>query len=157
MIPLLQAWWIGEGVHCEKLNHWGCDNPTYQQHPSAPKNIHIEDCEGWWLSCCRAWLSGRVLVAQARGVLGLTPSDCRPFHLPLIQPHNIYVYFQRKARCSEQEARIKGLTLLQIFKQSCNASECTKCISFSLESSSSSQFQTSAVSFKNYNTAIGNV
>ena len=29
------------------------------------------------------WLSGRQLAAQARGVLDLTPSDCRPFHFPL--------------------------------------------------------------------------
>ena len=27
-----------------------------------------------------SWLSGRALVAQARGVLGLTPGDCQPFH-----------------------------------------------------------------------------
>ena len=38
-----------------------------------------------WLS----WLSGRVLVAQARGVLGSTPGDCRPFHFPLFSPHNV--------------------------------------------------------------------
>ena len=33
-----------------------------------------------------SWLSGRALVAQARGVLGSTPSDCRPFHFPLFSP-----------------------------------------------------------------------
>ena len=33
-----------------------------------------------------SWLSGRALAAQARGVLGLTPGDCQPFHFP---PHNI--------------------------------------------------------------------
>ena len=27
-----------------------------------------------------SWLSGRALAAQARGVLGSTPSDCRLFH-----------------------------------------------------------------------------
>ena len=35
-----------------------------------------------WLS----WLSGRALAAQARGVLGSTPGDCRPFHFPLFSP-----------------------------------------------------------------------
>ena len=35
------------------------------------------------------WLSGRALAAQARGVLGSTPSDCRLFHFPLFSPHNI--------------------------------------------------------------------
>ena len=65
---------------------------------------HIEDCEGWWLSCCcerkvkyimgivvvwLSWLSGRALLAQARGVLGLTLSDRWLFHFPLFSPHNI--------------------------------------------------------------------
>ena len=50
--------------------------------------VHIEDCEGWWLSgCCGS--VGRALAAQARGVLGLTPGDCWPFHFPLFSPHNI--------------------------------------------------------------------
>ena len=31
------------------------------------------------------WLSGRAPAAQARGVLGSTPSDCRPFHFPLFR------------------------------------------------------------------------
>ena len=35
------------------------------------------------------WLSGRALAAQARGVLGSTPGDCRLFHFPLFSPHNI--------------------------------------------------------------------
>ena len=34
-------------------------------------------------------LSGRALVAQARGVLGSTPVDCWPFHFPLFLPHDI--------------------------------------------------------------------
>ena len=34
-------------------------------------------------------LSGRTLAAQARGVLGLTPGGCQPFHFPLFSPHNI--------------------------------------------------------------------
>ena len=47
--------------------------------------VNIEDCKSWWLSDC----SGRALVAQARGVLGSTPGDCRPFHFSLFSPHNI--------------------------------------------------------------------
>ena len=31
-------------------------------------SVHIKDCDGWWLSCCRV----RALVARARGVLGST-------------------------------------------------------------------------------------
>ena len=42
------------------------------------------------------WLSGRALAAQARGVLSLTPGDCRPFHFPIFLPHNIY--FQLEVR-----------------------------------------------------------
>ena len=38
-----------------------------------------------------SWLSGRALVAQARGLLGSTPGDCRPFHFPLFSPHNIFI------------------------------------------------------------------
>ena len=38
------------------------------------------------------WLSGRALVAQAIGVLGSIPGDCRPFHFPLFSPHNIQVH-----------------------------------------------------------------
>ena len=33
--------------------------------------------------------SGRALAAQARGVLGSTPGNCRLFHFPLFSPHNI--------------------------------------------------------------------
>ena len=35
------------------------------------------------------FLSGRVLAAQARDVLGLTPGGCWPFRSPLFSPHNI--------------------------------------------------------------------
>ena len=72
----------------------------------------IEDCEGcqmcdWGIQyrgivrvvvVRLSWLSGRALAAQARGVLGSTPSDCRLFHFSLFSPHNIY-YFQCEARC----------------------------------------------------------
>ena len=64
---------------------------------SNPGHLWLEDTSG--LSCqysggCPAvvrqsWLSGRVLAAQARGVLGLTPGDCWLFHFPLFSPHNI--------------------------------------------------------------------
>ena len=37
-------------------------------------------------------LSGRALAAQARGVLGLTPGGCQPFHFPLFSPHNINLF-----------------------------------------------------------------
>ena len=38
-------------------------------------------------------LSGRALVAQDIGVLGLTPNNCWPFHFPLLSPHNILFSF----------------------------------------------------------------
>ena len=38
------------------------------------------------------WLSARALAAQARGVLGSTPSNCRLFHFPLFLPHNISIH-----------------------------------------------------------------
>ena len=40
----------------------------------------------WSISCLRTPL---VLAAQAKGVLGSTPSDCRPFHFSLFSPHEI--------------------------------------------------------------------
>ena len=46
-----------------------------------------------------SWLSGRALAAQARGVLGLTPVSCRPFHFSSITSK--FIYFQCEARCSE--------------------------------------------------------
>ena len=52
---------------------------------STTSAVNIEDCEGWWLSGCCMWLSCRALVAQAGGVRGSTPGDCRLFSLP----HNI--------------------------------------------------------------------
>lgn len=36
---------------------------------------HTEDCENWWLHVWLSWFSGRELVAQVRGVLGLFPGD----------------------------------------------------------------------------------
>ena len=40
-------------------------------------------------TCLDPFLSGRVLAAQARDVLGLTPGGCWPFRFPLFSPHNI--------------------------------------------------------------------
>ena len=37
------------------------------------------------------WLSGRALVAQARGVLGSTTGGCQPFYFPLFSPHNMQI------------------------------------------------------------------
>ena len=61
-------------------------------------------CRGLWeLVVIRLlWLSGRALAAQARGVLGSTPSDCRPFHFPLVRLiTSKSIYFQCEARWSE--------------------------------------------------------
>ena len=52
------------------------------------RKIHIEDCEGWWLSCCRGSAAehwrlkpevSRVRLPVAAGLL----------HFPLFSPHNI--------------------------------------------------------------------
>ena len=61
---------------------------VWLRHFSTICAVHIEDCEGWWLSGCHR-LSGRALAAQARGVLVLIPGDCQPFHFPLFSPLNI--------------------------------------------------------------------
>ena len=45
------------------------------------------------------WLSGRALAAQARGVLGSTPGDCRLFHFPLFSPHFIYIVVRLCVYC----------------------------------------------------------
>ena len=50
-------------------------------------------CRGLWelMTIWLSWLSGRVLAAQARDVMGLTPGDCQPFHFSLFLPQLIYV------------------------------------------------------------------
>ena len=35
--------------------------------------VHVEDCEGWWLSGCHGSVACRELAAQARTVLGSIP------------------------------------------------------------------------------------
>ena len=50
-----------------------------------------------------SWLSDRALAAQARGVPGSTPGNCRPFHFALFrQITSKFLYYQHKARCCEQ-------------------------------------------------------
>ena len=46
--------------------------------------VHIEDCEGWWLSGCRSSVAEHWL--NKPGVLGSTPGNCWLFHF---LPHNI--------------------------------------------------------------------
>ena len=57
---------------------------SFQGSPHAQKESQVSrQCsatERQQLTTVRLlWLSGRALAAQARGVLGLTPGDCRPF------------------------------------------------------------------------------
>ena len=59
---------------------------------------HVEDCDGWCLSGCR----GRAMVAQARSVLGLTPSSRQPFDFPLFSPHNTSKFQHKANACFEQ-------------------------------------------------------
>ena len=48
--------------------------------------VHIEDCEGWWLSNCCSSVAEHFRLKP--GVLGSTPAGCRPFHFSLFLPHN---------------------------------------------------------------------
>ena len=43
--------------------------------------VHIEDCEGWWLSCCFGSVAEHWWLKP--GVLGSTPGECQLFHFPL--------------------------------------------------------------------------
>ena len=49
--------------------------------------LHIEDCEGWWLSSCHS------SVAEYRlhkpGLLGWIPGNCHPFSLSSILPQHL--------------------------------------------------------------------
>ena len=59
----------------------------------------------WGLLVVRLlWLSGRALAAQARGVLGSTPSSCWPLYFRLITSK--FLYFQHEARCSEHSSTL---------------------------------------------------
>ena len=57
--------------------------------PGVQLSHSVEDYGGWWSSGCCGSVACRALVAQVRGVLGSTPSDCQLFHFPLILPHSI--------------------------------------------------------------------
>ena len=62
--------------------------------------VHIENCEGWWLSGCCGSVAEHCL--HKPGVLGSIPGNCRPFHFALFSHQNSYktLYFQREARIS---------------------------------------------------------
>ena len=62
-----------------------------------------------------SWLSGRALAAQARGVLGLTPVSCRPFHFSSITSK--FIYFQCEARCSEHICTLFNYPIQVIWKR----------------------------------------
>ena len=48
-------------------------------------------------------------MAQAKGVLGSTPGDCRHFHFLYIRLiTSKFIYFQREARCSEHCFQVFG-------------------------------------------------
>ena len=66
--------------------------------------VHIEDCEGWWLSSCCGSVAECWWLKPCRGVLGSTPSDCQLNHFPLCSPYNIYISFchLNYSRTSEQ-------------------------------------------------------
>ena len=68
-----------------------CDHVSLLHTSSIAKPHRHQPNAGhyWWLSGCRCSCSDRALVAQARGVLGSTPGNCRPFHFTLFSPHNI--------------------------------------------------------------------
>ena len=44
-------------------------------------SLHIEDCEGWWLSGCCGSVAEHWL--HKPGVLGSISGDCLPFYFPL--------------------------------------------------------------------------
>ena len=81
---------------CRQNSIIGVDWPFH----STTCAVHIEDCDRGLVVVQLLWLSGRALAAQAKGVLGSTPGDCRLFHFPLFSPHK-----QCEARCSEQITR----------------------------------------------------
>ena len=76
--PAVVAQWQSTcGVHIEHCEGWPAVVAQWQSTSCA---VHIEDCEGRMVVVRLSWLSGRTLVAQARGVLGSTPSDCWSFY-----------------------------------------------------------------------------
>ena len=71
--------------------------------------VHIEDCEGW--GCL---LSGKTLAAQARGVQGSTPGNCRLFQFPLLSP-----------TCSNLSVYVSTLLAFLYFQQSMGSTQVT--------------------------------
>ena len=54
--------------------------------------VHIEDCEGWWLSGCRGSVAEHWrLKPEVSWVRLLAAADL--FHFPLFSPHNIQILF----------------------------------------------------------------
>ena len=67
---LMEFWWhILSGC-------WVCDCGISVPLPCA---VHINDCEGWWLSSCRSSVAEHWL--HKPGVLGSIHGGCRPFSL----------------------------------------------------------------------------
>ena len=56
------------------------------RHFSTTCAVHIEDCEGWWLSGYRSLVAEHWLH---KPVLDSIPSDCWAFHFPPFLPLNI--------------------------------------------------------------------
>ena len=86
--------------------------------------VHIEDCEGWWLSgCCglvaEHWRLKPGVLGWTPG-MGLTPGDSWLFffHFPLFSPHNIYFRHEARARCSENPSPLHEQAAPQIVQSS---------------------------------------
>ena len=75
-------------------------------HSKCPEHlassVHLEDCEGWWLSGCCCSVADQILVVQARSVLGSTP--CLFIFLYFHFITSKFLYFQCEAKCSEHLA-----------------------------------------------------
>ena len=53
--------------------------------------VHIEDCEGWWLSGCRGSVAEHWRLKPEVSWFRL-PVAAGLFHLPLFSPHNIQIH-----------------------------------------------------------------
>ena len=84
----------------------------------------------WGLVVVRlSWLSDRVLVAQSRGVLGLTPGGCQPFRFPLFfcLITSKFIYFQCETRCSEQLTLLFCYSAVLFFHAVCFTDSLSPC------------------------------
>ena len=71
----------------------GCVAKTDESEPTLTimyMYVHVEDCEGWWLSGCCGLVAEHWWL-KPESVLGSTPSNCRPFYFPLFLPHNYHL------------------------------------------------------------------